>query len=392
MTRVGSAWQRLRATMRSAGPLWTASLVLDRVVPAGVLGLWPEIRVPAETLARQSETLLRAWGMSPEHASITVAHMLYADLRGIDSHGCSMLHHYRRGLVEGWLTMTPHVEVVRESDTTALLDGGGGLGHVPADMAMKLALAKCKHVGLAAVAVRNSGHFGAAGAYASMAFSAGLIGIATTTTRMPSLVPTFGAQAMLGTNAIAFAAPAGDQAFTLDMATSAASLGAIMMAWRRGQSIPAGWAADADGGAVTQARSAAESRRLAPLGSRREMGSHKGYGLAVAVEILASVLSGSWRKTRQDEPKMVGHFFLALDPACFRDGGEFQTDLESLLDALRSSMPADPRQPVLVAGDPERAAYAERSQSGIPLSRSVVEDIRFVARESGVPFLLDTQA
>ena len=390
MTSFRSAATRIRKTVRDSGPLWAASLILDRIFPYGVLGLWPDTTVAPEALAKQVDAILRVWGMSQEHAAITVDHVLYADLHGIDSHGCSMLLHYHRGVVEGSLTMTPAITIVRESATTALVDGGGGLGHVPGDIAMKLAIAKCRDAGLAAVTVRNSGHYGAAGAYAAMAAQAGFIGVATTNTQTPAVVPTFGAEAKLGTNPIAFAAPATrNPPFVLDMATSTASLGALTMAWRKGRSIPVGWALAPNGAPVTNGRRAATLRRLTPLGSRREMGSHKGYGLAVAVEILSSVLPG--RRSRDNTPAgaSVGHFFLAIDPRRFRDEGGFEADLDGMIDSLHACPPLHPSQPVLVAGDPERAAYAERRRCGIPLSRSVVEDIRTVARASGVPFVLD---
>lgn len=345
--------------------------------------------VAPDLLARQTREILLAWGMSEEHASVTVDHILYADLHGIDSHGCGMLLHYHRGLLAGTLTMTARTEVVHETEATALVDGGGGLGHVPADVAMKLAIAKCRAAGVGAVAVRNSGHFGAAGVYAAMAAEEGLIGLATTSTEKPSVVPTFGLDAILGTNPIAFAAPAGrNRPFLLDMATSTASLGKLLMAWRQGRAIPAGWAIDEAGASVRDGKVAAEERRLTPLGGTPEMGSHKGYGLAAMVEILSSLLPASRSARGEGGPGTgIGHFFLAVDPRRFRGEGEFEADVDLLVDSLRSSAPVDPSQPVLVPGDPERAA-AERRRAGIPLTRSVMEDIRTVAVASGVPFIL----
>ena len=383
---------RLRESVRDSGLLWTASLILDRVLPIGPLGLWPPRRVSAEDLARQVERILLAWGMSSEHASITVGHMLYADLHGIDSHGCAMLPHYRSELRDGSLTMTPAIRVVRESAASALVDGGGGLGHVPADTAMKLAMAKCRSSGTAAVGVRNSGHYGAAGAYAAMAARSGLIGMATTSTRVPALVPTFGAAAMLGTNPIAIAAPAArNQPFVLDMATSTVPLGALAMASRTGRSIPAGWAVDPRGRPVTNPRRAIRYRRLTPLGGGRETGGHKGYGLAVAVEILSSLLPGrrdGCGAAEAPAEEGVGHFFLAIDPSHFRDAGQFEVDLDATIDSLRATPPLG-AQPVAVAGDPEHAAFAERRRAGIPLTRSVVEDLRSICRAAGVPYILD---
>ena len=368
---------RIVETTRISGPLWTASLILDRALPVGVLGMWPDLRVEPDTLGHQLELVLRAWGMPDETAAATAGHVLYADLHGIDSHGAAMLMSYHRRLHAGQLDPAATVEVVRDGDATALLDGGGGLGHVPAERAMRLAIEKARASGIAAVAVRNSGHFGAAGAYAAMAAEAGLIGLATTNVLEPLVVPTFGREAKLGTNPIALAAPAErNRPFLLDMATSAASLGQAVVAWRKGRSIPTGWAIDGKGRPITSGRAAAEGRRLLPLGSNRAMGSHKGYGLATAVEILSSVLSGN---------EAVGHFTLALDPAAFTEG--FGGRLDELLDDLRSTRPVG-EAAVMVAGDPEREAAAERTRDGIPLARAVVEDIRQVARAAGAEFVL----
>ena len=130
-------------------------------------------------------------------------------------------------------------------------------------------------------------------------------------------------------------------------------------------------------------------RRLTPLGSRPELGSHKGYGLAAAVEILSSVLPGACSgKPLGHGEADVGHFFLAIDPQRFREPGRFEDDLDVLIDTLHAATPLDPSQRVLVPGDPEEEAYAQRSRAGIPLSRGVLEDLRAVARASGVPFTL----
>lgn len=377
--------------VRASGPLWTASLIADRVTGVPIPSMWPVRTVSTEALAAQLDAVLRAWGMSEEHTAITVRHMMYADLRGIDSHGCAMLRYYHNGLSAGEWSPTPAIEVVREGETTALVDGGGGLGHVPSDRAMNLAIEKGLASGLGAVAVRDSGHFGAAGAYASMASDRGLIGIVTSSAQAPAVVPTFGAEAMLGTNPLAFAAPAGrNEPFLLDMATSTASLGALTRAWRRGDSIPVGWAIDAGGEPVTDGRVAASHRLLMPLGGSREMGGHKGYGLAAATEILSRILAGS--RSAPEAPhrlKRAEHFFLVLDPRRFRDEPDFEADLDGLMDSLRASRPRDPGRPVLVAGDPEHAALAVRRREGIPLARGVVEDLRVVAHEAGAPFLLE---
>ncbi len=383
--------RRILKSLRVSGPRWTGSLVLDRVLPTDVVGRWPATVVPPELLATQLASILRAWGMSAEHAEITAGHMLYADRNGIDSHGSAMLRHYHRGFSAGSLNMSPSVEVVRENDATALVDGGGGLGHVPSDTAMKLAIAKCASAGTAAVAVRNSAHFGAAGAYSAMAAAAGCIGFVTSSADEPAIVPTRGKQAMLGTNPIAFAAPArSNPPLLLDMATSTVSLGKLLTAWRKGRAVPAGWALDPDGEPVTDGRQAFEHRLLTPLGGTAEMSSHKGYGLAVMVEVLSNVLGGTPAWEAPPAPhRLVGHFFLVIDPRSFRDGSAFEQDLDGMLDALRATTPIDSSAPVLAPGDPEHQTRAERERDGIPLTRSVVEDLRAVAHDSGVPFILD---
>ena len=390
MTRFHLAAEIIRNTYRVSGPLWTLSMILDKA-GLSTLRFWPEKKVMPEILAAQTMTILRCFGMSEEHASITTELMMYADLRGIDSHGCGMLPYYDEALRNGLLTMTPKIEIVRESETTALVDGGGGLGHVPGNFAMKLAIEKCAKNGTGTVAVRNSGHFGAAGAYALMAAQSGFIGIATTNTGIPAVVPTFGLEAMLGTNPIAFAAPASqNQSFLLDMATSTVPVGKITVASRTGRSIPAGWALDSEGMSITNARLAAKYRRLTPLGGSREMGSHKGYGLAAAVEILSSILPGLQKTSNvEGTNNRVGHFFLTMDPARFREKGEFEAGLDGLINSLRNSKSVNTKQPVLVAGDPEHAAYVERSRSGIPLSRSLVEEIRAICKACNVPFTLE---
>lgn len=361
--------------------LWKASLVVDRLTPYPMLRHWPVRRVDAAALERQVLDVLLAWGMEPAYAGRTARHVVAADLRGVDSHGVSMLRGYRELLDSRRLDPRPDVSVVSRDGATALIDGGGGLGHVPAEDAMALAIGLAREHGTGAVAVRNSGHFGAAGVYTAMAAAEGLVGLATTDTRGPGLVPTYGAEPRLGTNPIAFAAPGeSGPPFELDMATTTVALGRALGAWRRGRRLPRGWAIRRDGSPERDGRRAAGTGLLTPLGSRPATSSHKGYGLAAMVEVLSSALPGEPRGT-------CGHFMLALDPERFAAGLGARVD--ALSAELRATRPLDPARPVLVPGDPERAAAAERERLGIPLSRSVLEDVRGVARASGVPFILD---
>lgn len=354
------------------------------------------IRVPADALRRQTAVILTAWGMPENQAEETASIMVAADLRGIDSHGVAMLDLYAEHRAMGKIVWAPEISVVRQNPATALVDGGGGLGHCPGALAMRLAVEKAKAIGIGAVAVRNSNHYGAAGVYALMAADVGLIGVSTTSVWNTAIVPTFGTDPMFGTNPIAFAAPARkNPPFVLDMATSTVAIGKVKLAKLLGRDIPEGWVVDANGRPVTDATAAvAGVRRFTPLGSSRRMGGHKGYGLAAMVEILSTMLPGAWWATtrERDHPDAdrfnVGHFMLALDPKAFRDDGGFEADLDAMIDELRAAKRADAGQPVLVAGDPERAAAEERTEHGIPLPKARVRILADIAGKAGAPVLI----
>jgi LDH2 family malate/lactate/ureidoglycolate dehydrogenase len=351
--------------------------------------------VTSATVEAQIKAILGAWGMGEPALSISARVLLWADLRGIDSHGISMIaSSYRRMRDAGVLNLTPRIETVVDLPAIATIDGDGGLGHYPSVTAMELAIAKCKQTGIAAVAVRNSNHYGAAGYYAWMAAQAGLIGISMTGVHTAATVPTFGTEPRFGTNPIAFAAPAGrNRPFLLDMATSTVAVGKLVLAGRAGKPLPAGWAVDEQGQALTDPKRARELRRLTPLGGTRDLGSHKGYGLAMMVDILCSTLSGAAfaparAPFKPGEPYDVGHFFLAMDPGAFRDKAGFLDDLDAMIDTLHATKPVDPAQKVLVAGDPEAVTEAKRRAEGIPLSSVLVDELRDIARAANAEFTL----
>jgi LDH2 family malate/lactate/ureidoglycolate dehydrogenase len=356
-------------------------------------------RVSAARLGAQVAAIFERWGMPRAHIDVTVKLMLESDLRGIDSHGVYMLPLYDDFRRDGKLTLSPEVRVVRQSLVTALVDGGGGLGHYPSHLAMRLAVDKCANAGVGVVTVRNSNHYGAAGVYALMAAERGFLGISTTSVYRPGVVPTFGARPMLGTNPIALAAPAKrNPPFCFDMATSTVAVGKLKLALLHGQTIPEGWATDDHGRPVTDPETGLRHRYLTPLGGTPVMSSHKGYGLGAMVEVLSTLLPGAFyaptraRRHPDAERYNVGHFFMALDPRAFRDEGEFEGDLDDLIDALRGTERVDPQQPVLVAGDPEQAAYADRTANGIPLPGALAAVLRDLADGCGAEYLLESAA
>ncbi len=356
-------------------------------------------RVPAERLGAQVAAIFERWGMPREQIDVTVRMMLESDLRGIDSHGVYMLPLYDEFRRAGRLTLAPEIRVVRESPVTALLDGGGGLGHYPSFRAMQLAIDKCAQAGVGVVTVRNSNHYGAAGVYALMAAERGFVGISTTSVFRPGVVPTYGARPMLGTNPIALAAPAKrNPPFCLDMATSTVAVGKLKLALLHGTTIPEGWATDDRGQPVTDPETGLRHRYLTPLGGTPVMSSHKGYGLGAMVEVLSTMLPGAFyaptRAKRHPDAERynVGHFFMALDPKAFRDEGEFEDDLDDMIDALHALEPVDPAQPVRVAGDPETEAYADRAANGIPLPPGLATILRELAAGCGAAYLLEGSA
>ncbi len=357
--------------------------------------------VPAETCRAQIVSILSAWGMPAEAVRITAEVMVETDLSGVDSHGISMLMSYDESRRAGRLKLNARPRVVRENPVTALVDADAGLGHPASVMAMDLAIAKARAAGVGVVAVRNSHHFGAAGHYAAMASAAGLVGLVTSATRTIGVVPTRAAVPVLGTNPIAFAAPAQrNRSFLLDMATSTVAANKVKVYDLQGKQLPAGWVLDGEGRPITDPALAWDTVMkqpkggLTPVGGTPEMASHKGYGLGMMAHILGGVLSGASfspirvRSQRPQDPDDIGHFFMALDPKAFREEGAFERDLDDAIDVLHAAPPADPAKPVLVAGDPEAASRAQRLRDGIPIPATLAARLREVCARSGVPCLL----
>ena len=359
------------------------------------------MRVPSKSIHEQLASVFRAWGMSDAHADTTAEVMVETDLRGVDSHGISMLPTYDNEFRAGRLNMKPVFRTVRENAATALIDADASLGHPVSVHAMNLAVDKCKQSGVGIVTVFNSHHFGAAGCYSRIAAERGAIGMVTSATRGVTMVPTFGAEPVLGTNPLAFAAPAKrNPPFQLDMATTTVAAGKVKVYKLNHKKLPPGWVVDADGKTVTDETEAfgyvfdKKEGGITPLGGTRDAGSHKGYGLATMVHILAGTLTGASfspirnRTQKSSDPHNIGHFFMAIDPASFRGPGQFEDDLDQVIDVLRGTKPADANQPVLVAGDPEMATKKDRLSNGVPVPDDLMVQLRAVVDRAKVPFVL----
>jgi LDH2 family malate/lactate/ureidoglycolate dehydrogenase len=352
---------------------------------------------PYEAHRAQLKAILLAWGMPEENAEATADILSWADLHGVDSHGISMLPGYDRLRRSGRANMAANPRIIRETPVSALIDGDGGLGHVPARFAMGAAIEKAKQAGIAITAVRNSAHFGATGYYTLMAAEEGLIGMACTSASSVQVAPTFGKEAKLGTDPWSFAAPAADgqRPFLLDMATTTVAAGRIRNKANEGLSCPPGWVLDKNGLPSTDPLVAREKGGfLTSLGGSPENSSYKGYGLAVMVNILGACLSGATLITdpmhgKKPQGNDIGHCFIAIDPELFRDSEEFTADVARLCHDLRATKPVDPAQPVMVAGDPQWETAAQRRERGIPVGPGLLNQVRQIAQACAAPWLLD---
>lgn len=347
-----------------------------------------------DTHKTQIAGILTAWGMPAENAEKTAEVMAWTDLHGIDSHGISMLTVYHRHLGNRRLRMEATPAIQSEGPVNALIDGDGGLGHAPAQMAMAAAIGKASTLGIGIAVVRNSAHFGACGFYANMAAEAGLIGMVTTSASLIQVAPTGGAEARFGTDPLAFAAPgAPGRPFLLDMATTTVAAGRIRNKANEGLDCPPGWVLSKDGLPSTDPLETQKGGYLTSLGGSPEGSSYKGYGLSAMVNILAAGLSGATFPTDPQHAKKpqgmdIGHFFLAIDPGMFRPVEEFRAEVAAFCEALSATPPIDPGQPVMVAGDPERRHAAERSAKGIPVAPGLKAKLREIAQESGAAWHL----
>lgn len=288
---------------------------------------------------------------------------------------------YAERLRTGVLNPHPRPRVVRRDGAVALVDGDSGPGQVAAVMATDLSIQLAREHGVGIVSVRRSGHYGAAGYYAIRAAEAGLVGISMTNTE-PLVIPYGGAGAALGTNPIAFAAPTPDGVFNLDMATSQVAMNKVFNARSEGREIPEGWGVDERGEPTTDPDAAVFG---VPLGG------YKGYGLALMVEVLCGVLAGAGVRggvgnlySGGNERQNSGHFHLALDPQRTVGRDAFADVLGGLLDELRAIPPAPGFDEVLVAGDPEDRARAERERTGIPIEPALWARLCELSDELGV--------
>lgn len=348
------------------------------------------------TLRVFTQNIFLAIGCSAEHATLAADVLLRSDLRGIDSHGVARLSGYVRLWEKNRINPKPDIRIVHETPTTATVDGDAGLGLVVAPYAMQVAIKKAELYGSGWVSVRNSNHFGIAGYHALMAVEKDMIGFAMTNAS-PLVAPTYSNERLLGTNPMCYAFPAGHYPpVVVDLATSAAANGKLEIAQRLGKQVPEGWIQDKRGNYTTDPHALKSGGSLLPLGSDRDHGSHKGFGLSATVDILSAVLSGAnygpWVPpfvAFLDPPenpvgKGIGHFVGAMRVDGFRPVDEFKSHLDNWIARFKTSTTVDPMQKVIIPGEPELEAENHRSINGIPLVDAVVNDLNALAERFGV--------
>jgi LDH2 family malate/lactate/ureidoglycolate dehydrogenase len=334
--------------------------------------------------------VLKRLRLPAPHASKVGDILVAADLAGVEGEGIRRLPFFASRIGAGLVNAHPNLSV-EEDQATAIVDGDNGMGHVVAARSMELAMSLASKHGVAAVASRRSNDFGMAGYYARMALSEQMIGVALSNAA-PAMVPTYGAKPMLGSNPLAVAIPAAeDEApFVLDMATTATSRPELEDALRRGEKLPSGLALDAKGEPTSDPKVALAAMALLPLGSRPETGSHKGYGLALAADILSGVLPGGSfgrQLAGAEGPRPgvagIGHFFIAIRLRSFSPWVKFRNRIKDLMREMTTG-PSEGAPRIYYPGEAEFAIEQERRATGIPLDPDVASELEGLARRLDV--------
>jgi LDH2 family malate/lactate/ureidoglycolate dehydrogenase len=330
-----------------------------------------EPKVPAGKLSAFCTACFRKLGLSSQNARLTAENLIFANLRGVDSHGVIRLKIYADRLRAGGFNPKVRTKVVAEQQSSALLDARHGVGQVAASAAMKLAILKAKKTGVAVVSVKNSNHFGASAFYAMRALEHGM------------MAPTGGREGRLGNNAMAIAVPAGKSPpIVLDMATGAVAWGKIFVAQQEKRKIPATWALDKNGVPTDDPNAAAHQGLIQPFGG------YKGYGLSLLIDILTGVLSGGGFSTHVrtlykqiETPSQVSHTCAAVQIKAFMPLREFHQRMEEIIQLMHSCPGAPGVERIFVPGEIEHATEQRRRAEGIPLNVELRDELKTLGVE-----------
>ena len=343
------------------------------------------------------------YGVPREDAEICTDVLLESDKRGIESHGCNRFKPiYIDRIVAGIQQPVTNFEIVKETPTTAVVDGHDGMGQVIGKKAMQMAIDKAKQYGLGMVAVRNSCHYGIAGYYATQATEQGCIGFTGTNAR-PSVAPTFGVEGMFGTNPLTMGIPSDEKFdFVIDCATSITQNGKIEYYERIGEEVHPGTIIGLDGEPVSGDAGEALRRirkgtaALTTLGGIGEaLGGYKGYGYAMIIELLSAALQdGAYGKALngKDEngnlvPYHLGHFFMAIDTEHFVGEDATRKKVGEILREVRASKKAPGAERIYTAGEKEYEIWKQRENSGVPINEAVQNEINETRDALGLDYV-----
>ncbi len=353
------------------------------------------LRIKRNKLIDYVMRIFMAKGMKEGDAHTTAEVLVAADARGIPSHGVARLWRYLAGIDTGAMRLDSEAEVLKESSNSIVLNANGVMGPPLSKNVMEQLMQKAESCGSAFASIRNSNHFGIAGYYAMMPLKKDMVGIAMTNTAALG-VPIFGRDVMFGTNPIAVAIPAGDEIpYCLDMSTTVVSRGKIEVYGREGKTLPRGWAVNEKGLSASEPTPLLESMLtqsgggILPLGGEGEgFGGHKGYGLAVMVDIFCSLFSGGdFGPDVVDSAKTsarVSHFFGVLKISNFREPGLFKTDMDKMLRQLKEARPAEGQRRVYYAGLKEAENEKLCDEKGVLLSCKVWKQISAFGSELNI--------
>jgi len=323
-----------------------------------------------------------ALGVPEEDAATVAGLMVEADLTGYDTHGTFRLRQYVNRLRDGGTNTRANVTIAQEHGATAIVDGDNGLGHLAMRFAAELAIKKAEKHGIGWVGVRNGNHAGPASLYVRMPLIREMIGLYGTVGNANHVPPFGGSELLLGTNPIAVAVPAGDAPpFILDMATTVAAVGKIKTLAQRGESMPEGWMVGRDGKPLTDP-ARREEGFLLPIGGA------KGYGLAMAIGLLAGTLNGAaFGKDVVDftndtvSPTNTGQFIAAISVAAFADVAAFKANIDTVFQSMRESDTLPGHEAVRIPGDRHEAIHMDRAAHGIPLHPNLLKALSEIAVE-----------
>lgn len=349
-------------------------------------------RIDYEKVERFCIEAFKGYGFNAEQSKQITEVLLEADLSGIESHGIQRMIRYHKEITSGMVKIDAKPEVVFETPLSAVIEGNDAMGQILGTKAMQMAIDKAKKSGFGIVTVRNSNHYGVAGYYSKMAAAEGLIGMSMTNTEA-IMVPTFGKQAMLGTNPIAFAMPAKPHTYSFDAATTVVPRGKLEVYVKRGNGLPIGWALDENGNDSNEPDRVLSNiinktgGGILPLGGSGEITSgYKGYGFAMLCEIATAILSGGTTSNyiyKTPGRSNIAQCFIALDYGMFGDKKDIEDSLSKYLQEVRDSAKADGQDRIYIQGEKEAEARERVLAEGVSLNDKTYDEMKMIAEFTG---------